>query len=85
MERLGQFEILEAKLQDEVTTTQSNKKKILVKVKGLQNKIASVTTDITDIKDVKEKPDKNNEIFSEASKHQTAKQHRLVKHAQPSY
>ena len=47
MEQLGQFEILEAKIQDEVITTQSEKNEILVKVKGLQKKIASVTIDIT--------------------------------------
>ena len=33
MERLGQFEILEANIQDEVMTTQSGKNEILVKVK----------------------------------------------------
>ena len=52
MERLGKFEILEAKLQDEVMTTQSKKNEILVKVKILQKKIASVTTDITGMKAV---------------------------------
>ena len=55
MERLGKFEILEAELWDEVMSTQSEKNQILVSVKGLQKKIASVTTDLTDTKAVNEK------------------------------
>ena len=36
MERLGQFEILESRLWDEVMNTKSDKNEILVKVKVLQ-------------------------------------------------
>ena len=38
MKRLGRFEILGAKLRDEVMTTLSEKNEILVKVKGHQKK-----------------------------------------------
>ena len=55
MERLGKFEILEERLQDEVMTTQSDKNEILVKVKGLHKKIALVTTYITGKKAVNQK------------------------------
>ena len=55
MERLGQFLIREAKLRDELMTTQSEKNEILVKVKGIQKKIAPITTDLTRMKSVEEK------------------------------
>ena len=42
-----------------------------MKVKVLQNKIASVTTDLTGMVYVKEKLGKYNELIAEASKHQT--------------
>ena len=71
MEQLGQFEILEAKIQDEVITTQSEKNEILVKVKGLQKKITSVTTYLIGMKSVKENLEKYNELLYEYSKHQT--------------
>ena len=71
IERLGQFEILEANMWDEVMTSLSEKLEILVNVKILQNKIASVTTDITVMKDVNEKLEKYNELLDESSKHQT--------------
>ena len=71
MEQLGQFEILEAKIQDEVITTQSEKNEILVKVKGLQKKITSVTTYLTGMKSVKENLEKYNKLLDEAIKHQT--------------
>ena len=44
---------------------------ILVKVKGPQNKIASVTTDLIIMKDVNKKIEKYNEILAEDSKYQT--------------
>ena len=66
MEHPGQFEIFEAKLRDEVMTTQSDKNKISVKVKGFQKKIASVTTDLTGMKSVNEKLYKYNELLTEA-------------------
>ena len=71
VERPGQFEILEAKLRDEVMTNQSKKNEILVRLKALHKKIASVTTDITGTKAVKEKLEKYNELLYEYSKHQT--------------
>ena len=47
-------------------TTQSEKNYILVKVKGLQKKTASVTTYLTGMKAVNNKQDKYNELLSEA-------------------
>ena len=70
MKRIVQFEILEAKLRDEVITAQSEKHEILVKSKGLKKKIASVTIDLTGMKSVNEKPEKYNELLAEDSKHQ---------------
>ena len=64
MEPLGQFEILEAKLRDELMTTQSEKNEILVKVKGIQKKIALVTTELTGMKYVKKKLYKYNGLLN---------------------
>ena len=47
-------------------TTQSEKNEILVKVKGLQKKIALVTTDLTSMKFVNDKLYKQNELQDEA-------------------
>ena len=52
-------------------TTWSEKHVILAKVKGLQKKIASVTTDLTGMKAVTEKLKKYSELLAQASKHQT--------------
>ena len=68
MECPGQFEILESKLQGEVMNTQYEKNKILVKVKGLQKKIDSVTTDTTGMKAVNQKLGNYNELLSESTK-----------------
>ena len=57
-ERLGNFEILEANLWDEVMTNQSEKNEILVKVRGLQKKIGLVATYITGMKYFHKKLDK---------------------------
>ena len=54
-----------------MTTTQSDKNEILVKVKGLYKKIASVTTDVTGMKYGNNKLEKYNEILAKARKHQT--------------
>ena len=64
MERLGQFEICEAKLLDEVMTTKSD---ILntSESKRTSEKIASVTTDIIGTKAVNKKLEKYNAILSE--------------------
>ena len=70
MERLGQFEIIEENLRDEVMITQSEKYEILLKVKGPQKIIASVTTYLTGMKAVNDKLKKYNELLSEARKHQ---------------
>ena len=47
-------------------TTQSEKNEILVKVKGLQKKISSVTTDLTGMKSINEKLENYNELLAEA-------------------
>ena len=65
MERLGQFEILESRLWDEVMNTQSEKNEILVKVKGLQKKIASFKTDVTGMKSVNKKLENFNDFLDE--------------------
>ena len=49
-------------------TTQSEKNVILVKLKGLQKQISSVTTDITGMKAIDEKLEKYNELLDEARK-----------------
>ena len=66
MERLGKFEILEAKMWDEVMTTQSDKNEILVKLKRHYKKITSVTTYLTGKKAANEKLDGYNELLAEA-------------------
>ena len=66
MEQLGQLEIIEANLRDDVMTTQEEKKKILAKVKRIQNKTASVTTVIKGMKSDNKNIQKYNEILSEA-------------------
>ena len=71
VEHLGRFDILEAKLWDYLMTTQSENNERLMNLKGLQKKIASVTTDLTGMKYVSEKLENYNELLSEASKHQT--------------
>ena len=65
MEHLSQFEILESKLQDEVMNTQSEKNEILMKVKGLQKKIASFKTDVTGMKSVIKKLENFNDFLDE--------------------
>ena len=66
MERLDQFEIIEAKLRDEMMTTQSENNDILVKVKWLQKKIALITTYIKVMKAVNKQLEKYNELLAES-------------------
>ena len=49
-------------------TTQSEKNEISVKLKGLKNKISSVTTYLTGIKVINKKLEKYNELLDEARK-----------------
>ena len=55
MERLGQFEIFESKLLDEVITTQAEKNEILLKEKVVHKKVATVITYLTRMKSVSDK------------------------------
>ena len=71
MERIGQFEILEANIRDEVIITQSDKHERLVKVKGIHKNIASITTDLTGMEPVNQKLEKYNEHLDGTSKHKT--------------